>query len=82
MAIAEFKKEEVPTDFDGLLVGLNNGDLQALKTAMTEWKFKDTSSLLKFMLAILLQARENKRIFITHNNENTAVTPSDDLLTK
>jgi hypothetical protein len=80
MAISEFNDGKVPEDFEGLLVGLNNGDLQALKTAIADWGFKDNASFLKFVLAIMLKAKDTKGLYIEEDGQKTKVTPSEGLL--
>jgi len=80
MAISEYPKDSVPTDFDGLLLGLNNGDLSALKAAIRDWGFKDTASFLKFVLAVMLQAKDTKGLYIEEDGQKTKVTPSEGLL--
>lgn len=64
--------ESLPIDFD-------NGDLKALNEIQEKWKFKDKASLIKFAMAVLLKA-ENNKIKISVNGTETEVFPKEDLL--
>ena len=57
----------------------NNGDLKALQEIQEKWRFKDKSSLIKFAMAVLLRADDNK-IKISVSGSETEVEPKADLL--
>jgi hypothetical protein len=82
MAIKKFEnKEEVgKSDFVGLFIALNNGDLNGLTEAVTKWNFKDEESFVKFAIAFMLKA-ENKKIYIDDSLGNKInILPNDELL--
>ena len=81
MAIKKFKnKTEVSkSDFEGIFIGLNNGDNKAVETIIKAWNFKDIESFLKFAIAIMIKTKDSKRIIIGRDDHLTTVLPDDDL---
>lgn len=81
MAIQEFSDKAAvqSSDFEGLFVGLNNGDRTALEQVLARWKFRGTVSFLKFVIAVMLKA-EGSKLTIQVGGNQTGVTPNEDLL--
>lgn len=80
MALNEISKENLDKEnIDGILLHLNNGDLEILKKIKEDWKFKDNSSVLRYLLAVIKQA-ENNIIYINKDGEKIGLTPSESLL--
>lgn len=79
MAINEGSLQFNTEGGESLSVTFNNGDLKALNEIQEKWKFKDKTSLLKFAMAVLLKAGENK-IKISVNGTEIDVFPKEDLL--
>jgi hypothetical protein len=79
--IEKFKDKAAVTasDFEGVFLALNNGDKAAIEEAMKRWKFKDEQSLLKFALAILIKA-ENNKVSIQSGGSQINLTPNESLL--
>lgn len=67
------------SNFDGLFVGLSNGDKMAIEEAMQRWHFKDVESLIKFALAVLIKA-ENGKLSAQVEGSQINLIPSDSLL--
>ncbi len=82
MAISQFdnKQELTQSDVEGFLLVLNNGDKAALDKIIERWDFKDATSFLRFVMAVMLKA-ENNKLFFEVQGIQTGATPSDDLLT-
>lgn len=81
MALNEISKENLDKEnIDGILLHLNNGDLEILKKIKEDWKFKDNSSVLRYLLAVIKQAENNIIYIINKDGEKIGLTPSESLL--
>lgn len=79
MAIVN-KTPEAPSEKERILLEINNGDLEALGTIREKWAFKDEESVLRFALAVLIQAEDNAVSVKTKDGKSTSLRPSDNLL--
>lgn len=82
MAIVKIPTDQTgisDADLEEIQLKINNGDLVALKTIQEKWKFKDIESILRFAIAVLVQA-EKSRVLIDQKGQPTALSPSDNLL--
>lgn len=64
---------------DKLTLEINNGEYAKLKEVLEEWSFKDYSSLLSFMISLVV-LNENKSFGIRLDNIHQEIAPSPDLL--
>lgn len=69
------------SDFDGLFLGLSNGDKTAIEEAMKRWHFKDIESLVRYALAVFIKAEKGKLITEIGGNQINLV-PNDSLLSE
>jgi hypothetical protein len=67
------------SEFDGLFLGLNNGDKAAIEDAVKRWNFKDAESLMKYVLAVLIKTEDGKLIGHVAGSQ-IVLAPSDHLL--
>lgn len=79
MAIKKISEEKNNKDVLGRTILIENGDLEALKTIVKEYNFKDEESALRFSLALLTTAL-NKSIVIEDGADKQFVKPSTSLL--
>ena len=81
MAIQRFpdKASVQSSDFDGLFVGLNNGDRAALDQVIARWNFADEMSFMRFVIALMLKA-EGGKISIQVDGVQTGLSPNEGLL--
>lgn len=79
MAIVN-KTSGIPSEKEHILLEVNNGDLEALGTIRKKWNFKDEESVLRFALAVLIQAEDNAVSVKTKDGKSTSLRPSDSLL--
>ena len=72
MAIKKFENKNAveQSDFDGVLLGLSNGDLNALSEVVSKWNFKDEENFIKFAIALMIKSGENKKIYIEDSQWN------------
>lgn len=66
-------------ELDEMMLKINNGDLVALKEIQQKWRFKNIESILRFAIAVLVQA-EKQRVFIDTQGKPTALEPTETLL--
>lgn len=83
MAIKKLDSQDVNSttsqDLDKVFFEVNNGDLEALKTVVTKFNFKNEESVFRFALA-LLSVADNTEILVENEGQKTTVKPSQDLL--
>lgn len=79
MALKEIDKNNPPQGLDGILLHLNNGDLNAVKVAKEKWRFKKLEDVIRYALAVIAQS-ENAIVYVTHNGQKIPLTPSEELL--
>ena len=72
---------QAPIEDDGLAFIVDNGDRAAMATIMDKWKFKDEESLLRFALAVLVQADEGI-VSVKKSGVETTLRPAENLLRK
>ena len=70
------------SDPDLLQLDINNGDLKALKNAVSSLGFKDEVSLLRYVLAVLSQSATRTLTVIDKDGKSIALNPSPTLLTE
>jgi len=58
----------------------NNGDLGAIDEAVAKWKFKDETSMMKFILAVLLSTNDNKLFADAPDGKRITLSPASSLL--
>jgi hypothetical protein len=63
-----------------LILAVNNGDLEALRDAMTRFGFKDEESVLRYALAVLTKSATRSLAIIDQNGVRVNLNPSTDLL--
>jgi hypothetical protein len=64
----------------GLPLVFNNGDLEALKSAVDRLGFKDEESLLRYVLAVMSQSATRTLTVIDKNGKSIALNPADSIL--
>ena len=77
--MAIIRKEPVETE-PGLPLLINNGDLDALKSAVDRLGFKDEQSLLRFVLAVMSRSSTRTVTVIDLDGKSVALNPSEALL--
>lgn len=70
-----------PEVTDGIVLNVNNGDLEALNNIKDKWNFKSEADVLRFALAVLKQA-DKQVVYIDQEGSKVGLTPSDDLVNK
>lgn len=65
---------------DDLHLLVNNGDLAALKDAVSRLQFKDEESLLRYVLAVLSKSATRTLTVIDKDGKSTALNPAAALL--
>ena len=63
-----------------LLLAVNNGDLEALRSAMKRFSFKDEESVLRFALAVLAKSATRSLTITDLAGARVSLNPSSDLL--
>jgi len=66
---------------DSLLLEINNGELNKLRETLEKWEFRDYSSLLSFMISLVV-LNESKSFKILLDGIQQDIAPSPDLLLK
>ncbi|OFY95231.1 MAG: hypothetical protein A2309_02880 [Bacteroidetes bacterium RIFOXYB2_FULL_35_7] len=66
---------------DGILLDVNNGDLQALLDIQKKWGFKSESEVLRYALAIMAQA-DKQVLYIDKEGSKVGLVPTEDLIIK
>jgi hypothetical protein len=80
MALKEIQKTDTNiATLDGVLLNLNNGDLDAVDTAIKKLGFKDRPSLLRYVIAVIAQT-DTPLLYVNKSGEKIALAPSVDLL--
>lgn len=79
MALKQINPNKLPDPIDGILLNLNNGDLQAVEEAKTKWNFKKPEDVLRYALAVIAQS-DSSTIYIVKNGERISLAPGKDLL--
>ena len=67
------KSEEKGND---LILTLDNGDKEKFQQLLDEWNFKDSQSLLRFAMSVMLETTD-KTLTITRQNRDVKVVPAD-----
>lgn len=70
--ISSTESQDIVTEIS---LHIDNGDFQALKSAIEQYNFKDEEALIRFALFVLLQA-ENNGIFIEQGGMKKQVNPN------
>jgi hypothetical protein len=65
---------------DELALLINNGDLAALKSAVSRLGFKDEESLLRFVLAVMSRSATRTLTVIDQDGKAVPLNPSEALL--
>lgn len=71
MATRKIPNVDNSPDASKVTIEFDNGDLEAMETVKTEWRFVDEASLLRFALAVLKRAK-NKRVYVDDELGNKA----------
>lgn len=71
-------KDDSSTD-TSLVLKIDNGDLQALNTALERYRFVDIEALIRYALVALLESEDN-RLYIKKNNETVTLRPNENLI--
>ena len=67
------KSEEKGND---LILTLDKGDKEKFQQLLDEWNFKDSQSLLRFAMSVMLETTD-KTLTITRQNRDVKVVPAD-----
>jgi hypothetical protein len=65
------------TDDEVLSLFFNNGDLTALKSAVSRLGFKDEESLLRYILAVMSKSATRTLTVIDQDGKSVAFNPSE-----
>ncbi len=68
------------TKDDALNLAINNGDLDALQTAMNKFGFRDEESVLRYVLAVLSKSATRSLSIIDQDGARVSLNPSTELL--
>lgn len=83
MALKKIDANNITTEelkkLEGVLLNVDNGDLEALKQIIAKWNFKNEESTLRFLIAVTKQA-EKEIIYIDQGGQKVGLTPSEDLV--
>ena len=81
MAFKEVKIEDSETakKLPGILLNVDNGDLEALESIKDKWKFKDKESVLRYALAVMSQATD-PILYIEKEGIKTGLSPNPNLM--
>lgn len=61
------------------ILTINNGDLQALNSALERYRFVNLEALLRYALVGLLESEDN-RLYINKNGEKVVLRPNENLI--
>ena len=64
---------------NNLILTLDNGDKEKFQQLLGEWNFKDSQSLLRFAMSVMLETTD-KTLTITKTDGDVKVVPADDFL--
>ena len=80
MATRKIANGDGKPETEKITVEFDNGDLQAMDTVKSEWRFIDEASLLRFALAVLSRAK-NKKVYVEDASGNKfPIAPGQQLL--
>jgi hypothetical protein len=65
-----------------LVAQIDNGDLQAIDNVISKWGFRDETSMLRFIFAVMLQAKDNIMYVGNENGIVSPLRPADNLLNR
>ena len=76
-----FTRSTNPNDnLPELVANINNGDLKAIDDVVRQWHFINEASMLRFALAIMLSAKDNKLYADGPDGKKVTLTPTPNLL--
>ncbi len=84
MAIKQVSTNQFPLkkdDLPGVILNIDNGDLQALEKIKEEWGFISEFDALRFALAAMVQA-EDHILYVKKGKTKIGLTPGEELLKK
>lgn len=72
------QKDDSSTN-SNLVLKIDNGDLQALNSVLSKYRFINEEALIRYALVALLESEDN-RLYAKKNNETVALRPNENLI--
>jgi hypothetical protein len=80
MSLKKIEKNQIGEIKDGIILNIDNGDLEALKRIKENWNFRDESSVLRYALAVMSQAEDKILFVVNKDGEKSGLTPGEGLV--